>query len=815
MKVIIKLFITFSVLLISGCTPLVANENYKEVVAISGGNWEDPTIWSSQNVPTEANNVIIPNGIKVFIGEESETLLLGNNLTVEQGAILMLGFNGEGNRSVEINGSLVCDGTISSGRGTGSDITTGAYYSSNRSFVFNLNNEATKVSGKGYFHVKGLVFNNQYSDIKSVTVDHYNIIVDGDFTVESTSKVTIDIDHFTYLNIKGSFATTGNNVDYLKNDSWSVVNVGGIVVTDNVNLYGRNELNQSRLTILSEGSLYTQKVNNNLKASNSEQGFRLKLKEDALFRCGEFAPSPDSLASADRNLNLENSGEIRLHFSKTNESVEEILKIVEEKKPENNPEAYKLKDVIGASHIKGWYYFTDKPFLIEGIDAFKEMGSSVFKTSLSGEWGKIQTQYPYNSEWPNYSSMLGVAKNPMMDTLFSTEYIKTHAMWVNNNTKSYYKEGPDKNHDTFLYEEEQIYNLAVHFFKTYGDKDKRFILQNWEGDWMLRGSKIKWEKDDPIPTDVDWRVEGMARMFRAMMRGLERARAEYPLAKAQILLGVEFNKLFYKPTGGSEHITMMDSGIPCVLADVITKCRLDLSSWSSYDGNWSYDDTPFPYAYWTGIRIAEYFTTNTSQITDGVPVQIGEYGKNENPLFIVPKGEMNPMDEVIEDIEERYSKICGTLSALGVQYFYMWNLYGSGEQDIDLDTDDADTYTEEFLYQVLDGKWVIEPDGSWGIAAEYLIKIFNGEVNPPTSIDRDNTFANSIVIYPNPAQNELTIKANSPISSVTIYSIEGREIRTTNTISNSKIDVSELRRGYYFMKASSNNNIAIIKFFKK
>jgi len=236
---------------------------------------------------------------------------------------------------------------------------------------------------------------------------------------------------------------------------------------------------------------------------------------------------------------------------------------------------------------------------------------------------------------------------------------------------------------------------------------------------MLRGNNKQWD-DNPanIPEDVNWQIEGMARMWRATMRGIEKAIEEYPEATSKVQYAVEFNKLF-RNVGGTRQ-TMMDLGIPCLVGDVLPKVRMHMSSWSAYDGNWSETNRPFPTGFWNGMEIAGYHTNNTKGI-EGVPVQIGEIGLNENPPF-----------QGLSDAEilDRYAKIVGLVSALGVQNVYLWNLYASGAQSVELDK--GFQYETSYLYEVLDGKWVIEPDNTFGLVGSYLKdNIFNDLNNKP------------------------------------------------------------------------------------
>ena len=263
--------------------------------------------------------------------------------------------------------------------------------------------------------------------------------------------------------------------------------------------------------------------------------------------------------------------------------------------------------------------------------------------------------------------------------------------------------------------------------------DKTFVYQNWEGDWMLRGQGVLWEKTPSlIPDDVEWDIEGMARMFRARQRGTERARNEHLSATAKVFHGIEFNKLWWNDNGTRK--TMMDSDIPCVIADVASKTRLDLTSWSAYDGGWTNSGNPHGHAMWKGLEMARYFTTETGDLSSSFPVQIGEFAINENPPY-----NGNNTQSVIEN---RYGRYIGVALGLGIPNFYLWNLYCSGQQGgpNGFTWEKGVEYEADFLYDWMDGKWLLEPDGTWGYAAEFLMEQWNNTLSLDSRSDVNNQF---------------------------------------------------------------------------
>jgi len=76
---------------------------------------------------------------------------------------------------------------------------------------------------------------------------------------------------------------------------------------------------------------------------------------------------------------------------------------------------------------------------------------------------------------------------------------------------------------SFADEEEQFHEVAAYLFKTYGNRNLTFVLQHWEGDWMLRRSEAgTWAQ---VPAEeIKRRCNAFIRFLAARQRGVERAR---------------------------------------------------------------------------------------------------------------------------------------------------------------------------------------------------------------------------------------------------------------------------------------------------
>jgi len=74
--------------------------------------------------------------------------------------------------------------------------------------------------------------------------------------------------------------------------------------------------------------------------------------------------------------------------------------------------------------------------------------------------------------------------------------------------------------------------------------------------------------------------------------------------------------------------------------------------------------------------------------------------------------------------------------------------------------------------------------------------------------------AAKLVMYPNPAVNEIHFSTNTELSSVVVYDMSGKVVlqKTNNT---NAINVSELEVGLYFIKATSGTTVFTSKFIKK
>ena len=79
------------------------------------------------------------------------------------------------------------------------------------------------------------------------------------------------------------------------------------------------------------------------------------------------------------------------------------------------------------------------------------------------------------------------------------------------------------------------------------------------------------------------------------------------------------------------------------------------------------------------------------------------------------------------------------------------------------------------------------------------------DVNPVSSFN----------FFPNPVNDVLTIKAQASIDSITVYNMLGQAVvRSTPNTTDSKVDMSALQTGAYFVQVSINNTVKTVRVIK-
>lgn len=369
-------------------------------------------------------------------------------------------------------------------------------------------------------------------------------------------------------------------------------------------------------------------------------------------------------------------------------SQNEILTIIEKHRFDRGARVPRdLADRLGATHVGGKYALTQKPYLIEGCEKLYELGMRVCKLWFY----KKQSGYPYHSDWqlPELYNLTDLAKHPYYQTAFdipfSTIILSTSANQVNDKLP-YDSAGLQR-------EEKEYYEFAKYLLKTYSSRKLNFILENWEGDWIVRGGtgrSAQWGRVEP-PADWKLSMQKLQRLFKARQSGVNRARAENPKSNCQVFHAIEINKVidaFY--------------GVPTLVNDVLPHVEVDMVSWSAYDAT-DFDKTG--YDLYRGIDYIRTKMKPTPHMKGKKIVFLGEIGIPEMSTKQQP-----------EEFKERWDHYLAVCMAQDIPYIVHWELYcnetapGITIQAPNQASKDSD----------LNGFWLIKPDGTKGYAMQYF-----------------------------------------------------------------------------------------------
>ncbi|MDV2496678.1 MAG: hypothetical protein RX316_10805, partial [bacterium] len=337
-----------------------------------------------------------------------------------------------------------------------------------------------------------------------------------------------------------------------------------------------------------------------------------------------------------------------------------------------------LPDILGVSHVDGKYYFGAEDFLNEGADRIGDLGSRVIKVWFH----RVDEKYPWNSSWPVMNNLVEQAQAPYFQELFA-KHFTTFVLLAQTEVSSF---GDGMTAQEILDEQQEFYNLTTYLLNTYQNTGKTFILQHWEGDWLIRNGSYDPEVD-PTPTAI----AGMIDWLNARQAGVDQARAEFTGSGVKVYHAAEVNIV----------VKSMNQGKPNVINAVLPFTNCDMVSYSAWDST-------------TGGNIGnpEVLRNALDFIAQNMPdnndfgdknVYLGEFGLPEN-------------DYTQNQLETAVTQDTQTALQWGCQYVLYWQLYCnelvSGTPPISNNSD-------------VRGFWLIKPDGSYAWTWDYFYNLLN------------------------------------------------------------------------------------------
>jgi hypothetical protein len=352
--------------------------------------------------------------------------------------------------------------------------------------------------------------------------------------------------------------------------------------------------------------------------------------------------------------------------------------------------AAELRDTIGVAHAGGKYGFTEEDYLNEGADRLLELGTRVIKVWFQRDAAEL---YPFHSEWGEPADdYVELAQKPYYKRLFGKPFSTYILVVPPVRAGTPFLDGLSD--DEREAEEEGFYELTRYLLERYAHTGKTFVLQNWEGDHLLRQGLLKDADPDPI------RIQGMRDWWDARQAGVDRARREVGMHGVTVAHAAEVNLLAEAIEG---RVTALNNVIP------FTHC--DLYSYSSWDLEFDRHRL---------VQALDYLKSMApdSELYGEDNIYLGEYGVVRDQV-----GAGVSLRNTIEGLTE-------TALGWGVRWAVFWQVFSN---------EAAHVYTGRPQNADLRGFWLIRPDGTqaptwqdlhrrlWGTIAQATFTSFSGQ----------------------------------------------------------------------------------------
>lgn len=374
----------------------------------------------------------------------------------------------------------------------------------------------------------------------------------------------------------------------------------------------------------------------------------------------------------------------------------------------------KISDILGVTHTRGQYAFTEKPFLIEGAEAVHALGARIIKLWFSSGYRR---SYSWHSHWPaDVASLEELARTPYFEAVFGMPFhtfvLEAYEFSPNGN---FWKNGLSPADRERVHNE--IYRLARHLLVRYRGTGKTFVLQNWESD-----NAIKQALKDANPDSWEVAYRGMRDWLNTRQAAVEQARRECVSNGVQVLNAMEVN--FVPPGKALVSGRPYRKIFPLVVDAVVPQTHCDLYSLSSWE-TWSpgTEDTVFDRLQYLAAKAPHNGIFGLNNL------MVGEFGAREDGFETPEKNYATYRGDTSGAAFFALHLMVNAALRAGARYVIHWQIYdndlrmGGKEEGKGLPPGVMAT-AEQCI-----GNWLIRPDGSRVPTYDYFKGLFASEIN--------------------------------------------------------------------------------------
>ena len=377
-------------------------------------------------------------------------------------------------------------------------------------------------------------------------------------------------------------------------------------------------------------------------------------------------------------------------------------------------------------------------------DEIAEINSKKIKVLLGPSYKNAYLYEDFGDT--EYTSMTELAQTEQYSKLFSDERFDTIAISASDLALANWRNGfNNKEKETV---ENEFYEFAAYLLTTYKDTNKTFILQNWEGDNLIKA----WDEDltdQSVAETQNIKFEGLAQYMNARQAGVERARNEFGSKGVKVVNAFEVMAVPADSIGDSYYFKVNDNGdiVKCpLMVDILignaprinpdgtktyfTRVKADLYSISSWHTSFMAYEALQPDGSYIKPTVAEWNASMAERLNymaeRALPsdvygyqnLMVGEFGAKEYYDASNVDGQAEAKMEIAK------AQVDSFMTVPQLQYAFYWQLFCNGIKD---SVNNAWSADKKYSNSELMGGWLIRPDGTKPPIYDYIKDLLTTE----------------------------------------------------------------------------------------